>query len=244
LRSFDPSMPEELNRIETDQLSDFLFVTEPSGMANIERERLTGKAYLVGNVMIDSLVAQLDRARGLKINERFGLERGGYVVATFHRPSNVDEPNALRGVIDIVKHTCSRMPMVLPLHPRTRQAVAKFNLLKCLEQTDRLHLCEPLGYLDFLSLVSAARAVITDSGGIQEETTYLRIPCITMRDNTERPITVDVGSNVLAGTVPGVVKDHINSMFATDPTRGDIPDFWDGRTAVRIVAHLRKELSA
>jgi UDP-N-acetylglucosamine 2-epimerase (non-hydrolysing) len=244
LRSFDRTMPEELNRVETDQISDFLFVTEPSGMQNIERERLSGAAYLVGNVMIDSLVAQLDRARGMKVNERFGLARGEYVVSTFHRPSNVDDPDALRGVIEIVKHTCARIPMVLALHPRTRQSLARFGLLECLEQIDALHLSEPLGYLEFLSLVSGAAAVVTDSGGIQEETTYLRVPCVTMRDNTERPITVDVGSNVLAGTEPRVVKEHIDSALTVGAAKRGIPEFWDGRAAVRIVARLREELSA
>ena len=243
LRSFDPAMPEELNRIETDRLSDFLFVTEPSGMVNIERESLHGKSYLVGNVMIDSLVAQLDRTRDLAIHRRFGYEPGGYVVATFHRPSNVDEPRALQGVVDIIKHTCKRLPMVLPLHPRTRQALARFGLLESLEAIGGLSLSEPLGYLEFLSLISGARAVITDSGGIQEETTYLRIPCITMRDNTERPVTVDIGSNVLAGTNPGVVNGAIDAVFANGVAKSAIPEFWDGRAAERIVARLREELA-
>ena len=244
LRSFDLTMPEELNRAETDRISDFLFVTEPSGMANIEREKLRGNAYLVGNVMIDSLVAQLDRARAMKVNERFGLDLARYVVSTFHRPSNVDDPDALRGVIDIVKHTCAQIPMVLALHPRTRQSLARFGLMQHLERIESLHLSEPLGYLEFLSLVSGAKAVITDSGGIQEETTYLRIPCVTMRDNTERPITVDVGSNVLAGTHAGIVKQHIDSVLSVGASRGGIPDLWDGRASVRIVARLREELAA
>ena len=220
-----------------------MFVTEPSGMMNIEREGLTGKAYLVGNVMIDSLVAQLDRARRLKVHERFGLEPQRYVVSTFHRPSNVDDANSLRAVVEIIKHTCDRLPMVLPLHPRTRQALERFELLACLERIESLHLSEPLGYLEFVSLVSSAAAVITDSGGIQEETTYLRVPCITMRENTERPITVEVGSNVLAGTLPDMVKSHIDSALASGTTRSAIPDLWEGRAAMRIVAHLREELS-
>jgi UDP-N-acetylglucosamine 2-epimerase (non-hydrolysing) len=244
LRSFDRSMPEELNRVETDQISDYLFVTEPSGITNIQREQLMGAAYLVGNVMIDSLVAQLDRARDMKVNERFGLERSRYVVSTFHRPSNVDEPDALRGVVDIIEHTCAQIPMVLPVHPRTRQTLVRFGLLERLERLEGLHLSEPLGYLEFLSLVSSAAAVITDSGGIQEETTYLRIPCVTMRDNTERPITVDVGSNVLAGTKPEAVKRCIDEVLAVGAAKSGIPDLWDGRTAVRIVARLREELAA
>ena len=244
LRSFDRAMPEEINRVETDQISDYLFVTEPSGMANIEREGLAGRAYLVGNVMIDSLVAQLDRARDLKINARFGLERASYAVATFHRPSNVDELDALRGVVDIISHTCDGVPLVLPLHPRTRQALMRFGLLTELEKIKALHVSEPLGYLEFLSLVSGAKLVITDSGGIQEETTYLRIPCITMRNNTERPVTVDVGSNVLAGTDPGVVKSHIDSILEIGAPKCGMPALWDGHAAVRIVARLREELTA
>jgi UDP-N-acetylglucosamine 2-epimerase (non-hydrolysing) len=244
LRSFDLTMPEELNRVETDRISDFLFVTETSGMENIEREQLKGKAYLVGNVMIDSLVSQLDRARHLKVHERFDLERGHYSVSTFHRPSNVDEPEALRSVIDIIEYTCARVPMVLPLHPRTRQALTRFGLLSALEGIRGLRLSEPLGYLEFVGLVSGAALVITDSGGIQEETTYLRVPCITMRDNTERPITVAVGSNILAGTSPSVVKTHIDAVLANGAAKSGIPDLWDGRAAMRIVARLREELAA
>ena len=244
LRSFDPGMPEELNRVETDQLSDFLFVTEPAGMRNIANEQLTGRAYLVGNVMIDTLVAQLERARALRVRRRFSLDAGRYVVATFHRPSNVDDPNALRAVVDIIRHTCAQIPMVLPVHPRTRQALTRFGLAEGLEGLDSLHLTEPLGYLEFLSLVCESAAVVTDSGGIQEETTYLKIPCVTMRENTERPITVDVGSNVLAGTQPEVVKQHIDAVLRHGAAKKGIPDLWDGHAAVRIVAHLREELSA
>lgn len=244
LRSFDLTMPEELNRVETDQLSDFMFVTEPSGLSNIQREKLSGDVYLVGNVMIDSLVAQLDRARAMRISAQFGLDGARYAVSTFHRPSNVDGPDALRAVIDIIEHMCRRLPMVLPLHPRTRQSLTRYGLLVALERIDGLHLSEPLGYLEFLSLISSATLVITDSGGIQEETTYLRIPCITMRDNTERPITVDVGSNILAGTTPSVVKRHIDSVLSGGATKSGIPDLWDGRAAMRIVARLREELTA
>src|SRR5262249_52055912 len=197
-----------------------------------------------GNVMIDSLVSQLDRARAMKMHERFGLEPRRYVVATFHRPSNVDDAKALRGVVDIIEHTCAKTAMVLPVHPRTRQALERFDLLRCLEQIETLRLTEPLGYIEFISLVCAARAVITDSGGIQEETTYLRIPCVTMRDNTERPITVGVGSNVLAGTDPSVVKQHIDAALTGGSRKSEIPQLWDGRAAERIVETLREELAA
>ncbi|HVM98475.1 MAG TPA: UDP-N-acetylglucosamine 2-epimerase (non-hydrolyzing) [Candidatus Acidoferrales bacterium] len=244
LRSFDRSMPEELNRVETDQISDFLFVTEPAGMRNIADEGLTGRALLVGNVMIDTLVAQLERARAMQVSRRFGLEPGRYVVATFHRPSNVDDPEALEAVVDIIQHTCAQRPMVLPVHPRTRQALVRFGLNESLERIAALRLTEPLGYLEFLSLVSESAAVVTDSGGIQEETTYLKIPCVTMRENTERPITVDVGTNVLAGTRPAIVKQHIDAALRHGAAKKGVPDLWDGRAAVRIVAHLREELAA
>jgi UDP-N-acetylglucosamine 2-epimerase (non-hydrolysing) len=237
LRSFDRSMPEELNRVETDQISDFLFVTEPSGMQNIERERLDGRAYLVGNVMIDSLVAQLDHARAMKINTRFGLEQGRYAVATFHRPSNVDEPDALRAVVEIIQHTCARIPMVLPLHPRTKQALQRFDLLERLQQTRGLHVSEPLGYLEFLSLVSGAALVITDSGGIQEETTYLGIPCLTMRENTERPVTVTHGTNRLCA--PGELLKRVAEVLSDGTRPVPVIPLWDGRTAGRVVAAIR-----
>ena len=241
LRSFDDEMPEELNRIETDRISDYLFVTEPSGMANITREQLRGQAFLVGNVMIDSLISHLDQARNLKMSERFGLTNSSYVVATFHRPSNVDEINSLRAVVDIIEHTCAHCHVVLPLHPRTRQALKRFDLLESLQAMRALHLSEPLGYLEFLSLVAGAGAVITDSGGLQEETTYLQVPCITMRENTERPITVERGSNVLAGTDPSVVNRHVDEALANGARRGLIPNLWDGQAGVRIVARLRQE---
>jgi len=245
LRSFDPAMPEELNRVETDRISDFLFVTEPAGMKNIANERLEGRAYLVGNVMIDTLVAQLQRAREMEVYKRFGLEPGRYVVATFHRPSNVDDPEALKAVVDIIQHTCAQRPMVLPVHPRTRQALVRFGFNECLGRIEALRLTEPLGYLEFLSLVSESAAVVTDSGGIQEETTYLKIPCVTMRENTERPITVDVGSNVLAGTRPETVKLHIDAALQNGAAKkAAVPELWDGRAAVRIVGHLREEISS
>jgi UDP-N-acetylglucosamine 2-epimerase (non-hydrolysing) len=161
-----------------------------------------------------------------------------YCVATVHRAENTDDAQRLGAILGALDEVSKLTPVILPVHPRTRARLAQFGLSPA-----RVRLVDPLGYLEFLSLVANARAVITDSGGIQEETTYLRIPCITMRDNTERPITVDVGSNVLAGTVPGVVKDRIDSMFATDVTRRGIPEFWDGHAAARIVASLRKELA-
>jgi UDP-N-acetylglucosamine 2-epimerase (non-hydrolysing) len=235
LRSFDRSMPEELNRIETDLLSDLLFVTEPSGMENLAEEGVPGRAFLVGNVMIDTLIKHLDAARDRAVPGAMGLSAGRYAVCTFHRPSNVDEPQRLRNVIDIIEHAAKRLDVVLPLHPRTRASLERHGLFERLDANPRVHLTEPFGYLDFISLVAQAALVVTDSGGIQEETTYLEVPCITMRDNTERPITVEVGSNVLAGTCPDKVKRTIDQVMSGDIQPGVVPDLWDGQAAERIV---------
>lgn len=242
LRSFDEAMPEELNRVETDGISDFLFVTEPSGMRNLEQEGVPGKAFLVGNVMIDSLVSQLDDAKAAQMPARLQLAEGGYAVGTFHRPSNVDSLESLERVLSIVEHVAAKLPLVLPLHPRTRGALDRFGLLKRLEGNNGVMLLDPLGYVEFISLVESARVVVTDSGGIQEETTYLRVPCVTMRDNTERPVTVDVGSNVLAGTDPVAVRRAIDDALATDEAAGRIPELWDGSAADRILDAIEAEI--
>jgi UDP-N-acetylglucosamine 2-epimerase (non-hydrolysing) len=244
LRSFDATMPEELNRVETDRLSDYLFVTEPSGMTNLELEGIAGKRFLVGNVMIDTLVGQLARARTLRVCARFGLEPRTYFAATFHRPSNVDSSERLSTVLDIIAHATRNASLVLPLHPRTRASLDRFGLMARLQSMPRVHLSEPLGYLDFLSLVHDSKGVLTDSGGVQEETTYLRIPCITMRDNTERPVTVDVGSNVLAGTNPNDVKCALDRVVSGCAKVGAVPELWDGHAAERIVDILQQELKA
>ena len=243
LRSFDTDMPEEINRVETDQLSDLLFVTEPSGMQNLEREGVKGEAHFVGNVMIDSLISHLEKARVLNTPGHHGLTRGGYFVGTFHRPSNVDAKPNLKGILDIIEHICRQTRMVLPLHPRTRNSLEQHSLLDRLQKIDGLTLTEPLGYLEFLSLVDGAKAVVTDSGGIQEETTYLQVPCITMRDNTERPITVDAGSNVLAGTDQRAVMHAIDEVFAGRCKIGSNPELWDGHAAQRIVASLYERVT-
>ena len=242
LRSFDESMPEELNRIETDGLSDFLFVTEPSGMKNLENERVRGRAVLVGNVMIDSLCRYLPKARSMEACKDWGAEPDRYALCTFHRPSNVDTVAALENILKILEHTASRLPTLLPLHPRTEQSLRMHGLYDELAAQEQTTLLPPQGYLDFISLLSTASAVITDSGGIQEESTYLRIPCITMRDNTERPVTVDIGSNFLAGTSPELVTAAIDRQLGRRRA-SSIPDLWDGHAAERIVAELERALS-
>ncbi len=243
LRSFDREMPEELNRVETDQLSNYLFVTEPSGMENLAREEIGGKAYLVGNVMIDTLVRQLPKARALNVRARFNLERECYLVATFHRPSNVDSKERLQDLISLLEHATRNLPLVLPMHPRTRASLQRHALWSQLESLPGLTITEPLGYLEFLSLVSESRAVVTDSGGIQEETTYLRVPCVTMRDNTERPITVDVGSNVLAGSSAEGARHALDDALNGEPKRGRVPELWDGGAGVRVATTLKYEFT-
>jgi UDP-N-acetylglucosamine 2-epimerase (non-hydrolysing) len=242
LRSFDLSMPEEHNRLETDGLSDYLFVTEQSGMQNLAAEGVRGKAFLVGNVMIDTLVRHLAVAERGRVLETLGVRPAGYITATFHRPNNVDEPDSLGRLIGTLRALCARLPVVFPLHPRTRSRAMSYGLLEALVRMPGLILTEPLGYVDFLGLVRHSRVVVTDSGGIQEETTYLGVPCLTMRENTERPITVEVGSNVLVGGDRDLLLRSVDDVLAGRFKRGRVPELWDGRTARRIVARIRSEL--
>jgi UDP-N-acetylglucosamine 2-epimerase (non-hydrolysing) len=242
LRSFDMDMPEEVNRIETDRISDYLFVTEASGMDNLEREQVPGKRYLIGNVMIDTLARNLERADSAGVLRELGLEAGGYAVSTFHRPSNVDSREGLERIITLLAEVGRMIPVVLPLHPRTRASLDRHGLRDRLEAISGLTLCEPLGYLQFLGLVSASRFVVTDSGGIQEETTYLRIPCLTMRTSTERPVTCDIGSNELIGMDLPRLYAAVDEILRGRFKSGDIPPHWDGHAAERIVDVLASEL--
>jgi UDP-N-acetylglucosamine 2-epimerase (non-hydrolysing) len=244
LRSFDDAMPEELNRRETDEISDLLFVTEPSGLRNLENEGAPGRAFLVGNVMIDTLVAHLERARETRSAERLGVAGKDYLVTTFHRPSNVDTVESLSRLVEALGAMSERLPVVLPLHPRTRASLERHALSTEIADIPGLTLTEPLGYLDFIGLVAGARGVVTDSGGIQEETTYLDIPCVTMRENTERPVTIEVGTNELVGSDFERLIEHVDAIAAGRFKRGAIPDLWDGRAALRIVEILRRELRA
>jgi len=234
LRSGDPRMPEELNRQETDRLSDRLFVTENAGMDNLRREGLLPRAHLVGNVMIDSLVQQLPRARQRRMPERLGLPAGAYWVATFHRPENVDDAVGLKRLVAVLEGLGRSHQVVMPLHPRSRRALEQSGLLPRLLAGPSLSLLPPLGYLDFLSLLLGCRAVLTDSGGVQEETSYLRIPCVTMRRSTERPVTVTRGTNRLAGRDPSAVLSACARALTLDVAACSVPEQWDGRTAPRI----------
>jgi UDP-N-acetylglucosamine 2-epimerase (non-hydrolysing) len=243
LRSFDLDMPEEHNRIETDGLSDILFVTEESGMANLRNERVPGKAILVGNVMIDTLIANLGRARSSDIRARLGLEGGKYAVATFHRPSNVDSKDSASKVVDALRLVAGFFPVVLPIHPRTKESFDRFGFLDVLAAVPGLHLVEPMGYFDFIGLVEPCRVVVTDSGGIQEETTYLNVPCLTMRENSERPSTISVGTNLLIGSDLERLRSELENISAGKFKQGSVPPFWDGRAAERIVANIEAFLS-
>ena len=243
LRSFDLDMPEEHNRVETDRLSDILYVTEESGMVNLRNERVPGRALLVGNVMIDTLVAHLDQARASNVWARMGLTDGKYAIATFHRPSNVDTRESAAKVVEALCLVARFLPVVLPIHPRTRESFRQFGFLDVLTATPGFHLVEPMGYFDFIGLVAQCKLVVTDSGGIQEETTYLGIPCLTMRANTERPSTVSVGTNVLIGSDLDRLRSEIENIGADKFQRGSVPPLWDGNAAERIVADIEAFLS-
>jgi UDP-N-acetylglucosamine 2-epimerase (non-hydrolysing) len=242
LRSFDSQMPEEINRIVTDRLSNYLFVTEPSGLKNLKAEGVPEqKIFFAGNIMIDSLIASLDACQKSTVLTDLSLTPGNYVCMTLHRPSNVDNPERLRELLEMIIQIAKQIPIVFPCHPRTKKEMMQLGMLDRVSG-DRLKVVEPLGYLDFLKLQSSCKFVLTDSGGIQEETTYLRIPCITMRESTERPVTVDVGSNVLTGPYPDKVLEAVKQILSGNHKQGKIPELWDGKTAVRISETLKKVL--
>ncbi|HET7786506.1 MAG TPA: UDP-N-acetylglucosamine 2-epimerase (non-hydrolyzing) [Myxococcales bacterium] len=229
LRSRDWSMPEEVNRVLTDRLSALLFTPSRDGDENLRAEGIeSSRIHFVGNVMIDSLAAALPRARESRIHERLELPRKGYALATLHRPANVDEPAALRRLLSALAEVAAQVPVVFPIHPRTRSRLpAGF-------EAPGLKLVEPLGYLDFLALIAEARLVMTDSGGIQEETTALGVPCLTLRDNTERPVTVELGTNQLVGTDPRRAVAAAREVLAGRGKKGGLPELWDGHAAGRI----------
>lgn len=243
LRSNDRRMPEEINRILTDQISDVLYTTERSAHDNLAREGIAPeRAVFVGNVMIDSLRASLPKAVPADVLlTQAGLDAsriaGGYGVVTLHRPSNVDHADVLGPIIDALRTVSQRLPLVIALHPRTRNNLERFGMLDRLAGPGFL-LLPPQGYLEMLGLMSGARMVLTDSGGIQEETTALGVPCITIRENTERPITVDQGTNTLVGIDPQAIVAAARSVLDSGGKGGRIPEFWDGRCAERIAAHL------
>jgi len=244
LRSFDRSMPEEINRILTDQISDLLFTTESSGRDNLLREGIAeSRIRFVGNVMIDTLRRNLPRAIPLSAilaaaNRSDFKHAAGYAVLTLHRPSNVDDHATLRGLLETVCTMSARLPIVFPMHPRTRVMIEKFALSGILDVPEILQLA-PMGYLEMLGLMKDARAVLTDSGGIQEETTALGVPCLTLRHNTERPITVDQGSNTVVGQDPEKILAAFDGILRHGGKAGRIPELWDGHAATRIAQEIR-----
>jgi UDP-N-acetylglucosamine 2-epimerase (non-hydrolysing) len=246
LRSFDRDMPEELNRVVTDHLSDLLFASEPAAVENLRAEGIRGsRVRLVGNVMIDTLEKHRARAAVSDVLSRLEVAPRGYAVCTLHRPSNVDDPAVFARILGALERVGARAPVVFPVHPRTRARLAQRDAAR-LAASRAVRLCDPLGYLDFLRLMDDAAVVLTDSGGIQEETTVLGVPCVTLRENTERPITLSEGTNVLAGRDPeAIVRHALDAIDARRPARrappGRRPALWDGRAAERIVDALAAE---
>jgi UDP-N-acetylglucosamine 2-epimerase (non-hydrolysing) len=237
LRSFDRSMPEEVNRVVTDAVSDLLFTTEPAANENLAREGLDpDKVHFVGNVMIDTLFRYREKARESDVLERLDLGSGGYAVLTLHRPSNVDDEGTLGLLLQAIARIQAEIPIVFPVHPRTRRRLEA--LASVLPPMPRLHLADPLPYLDFLQLMAEARCVLTDSGGVQEETTALGIPCLTLRHNTERPITVTRGTNRIVGTDPDTIYESWRTLATGKWPAGELPELWDGKAAGRIVRLL------
>lgn len=240
LRSYDRAMPEEINRVLTDQMSDLLFTTEESGRTNLLREGIAShRIQFVGNVMIDTLRRNLDRAIPTETilanadRQSFLADAEGYAVLTLHRPSNVDDPEVLRVLLDTIVKISERTPVIFPLHPRTRANIAKFGLDRIFDNPHVL-LLPPMGYLEMLGLMKDARVVLTDSGGIQEETTALGVPCITLRNNTERPITVEEGTNTIAGQDPLKIMAIYDDLMQGGGKAGRVPNLWDGKAALRI----------
>jgi len=241
LRSYDRQMPEEINRIVTDALSDFLFTTSRQANQNLIKEGLDPeKIFFVGNVMIDTLNKHRARAELIGTPGRFGLQTGQYALMTLHRAANVDDPVILSRLADVLCALQTEVPLLFPVHPRTSKRLAEFDLLERLESASRLQIVPPQGYLPFLDLMAHARLVLTDSGGIQEETTILGIPCLTLRQNTERPITVTGGTNTVVGTDPSVILSAARRILSGTHKNGLIPELWDGHAAERLVEILVK----
>ena len=254
LRSFDRTMPEELNRILTDSVADYLFVTEESGMQHLKNEGIADeRVFFAGNVMIDSLVRYQEKAKTTTILEDLGLRTSDsglstsdsglstsdYLVMTMHRPANVDTKEGLESILELIELSSKDTKIIFPIHPRTRAHMEKFGLAERLDQAKNLIMTEPLGYLEFIQLMSNATAILTDSGGIQEETTYLGVPCLTFRDSTERPITVTLGTNQLLSDLdPKKTYAALQEILAGKVKKGSIPPLWDGKAAERIAAQL------
>jgi UDP-N-acetylglucosamine 2-epimerase (non-hydrolysing) len=240
LRSYDRTMPEEINRLLTDQISDLLFTSEPGAEDNLRREGIdAAKIHFVGNVMIDTLLHHRERARQLDVPARFGVTRGAYGLLTLHRPSNVDDLDTFERLLEAIGAISREVPFIFPVHPRTRPMLDRSPVARALVSSGGLKPIDPLGYVDFLGLMEASRVLLTDSGGIQEETTILGVPCLTLRNNTERPVTITHGTNRLVGSDPAKIADAWQTV-RNAPASQKVPPLWDGRTAGRIVEVLRQ----
>lgn len=233
LRSFDRTMPEEINRVLTDSISDYLFVTEQSGIDNLKNEGIDEKKiFFTGNVMIDSLVQNMNKIDSSSVLSSLDLKKNNYILCTLHRPSNVDNRSSLEQILNTLNSFAEKKKIVFPVHPRTRANMDEFGI--GLNVSSNLLFTGPIGYIDFLSLIKNASLVITDSGGIQEETTYLGVPCVTLRDNTERPVTISTGSNHLAGTDVSKMAAIVTDILNGNVKKSNVPLLWDGKAAGRI----------
>lgn len=236
IRSNDWSMPEEINRLVTDAITDYFFTTSEVANENLIRSGVSKeKIFFVGNTMIDTLLKQISRLKQPSLWDSIGLKNQEYIVLTLHRPANVDEQNKLKSLLDEIILHSENMPIIFPVHPRTAKMIEQLGI-----DHPRLHMVEPLGYLEFNFLVKNAKLVITDSGGITEETTVMKIPCITLRNNTERPETVTLGTNELIGTDPKAIQPALEKCLSGNWKSGSVPPLWDGNTAIRIVDVLKK----
>lgn len=243
LRAFDRSMPEEINRVVTDRVADLLLTPSADADENLLAEGAPRAAiHRVGNVMIDTLLTHLERAKERPTLDATGVTPGAYALTTLHRPSNVDDPVVLDSLLATLEWIQERLPVVMPLHPRTRKRLEDFALLERATAMPNLELTEPLGYLDFLALTASAKLVLTDSGGLQEETTVLGVPCLTLRASTERPVTVSLGTNIVVGADPEAIRDNVGKILGGRTKVGAIPELWDGhageRTAKVLIKHL------
>lgn len=236
LRSRDWKMPEEVNRVVTDSLADLLLTPSPDGDENLLAEGKPREAIVcVGNVMIDTLFMNLPKAKAIDVPAKMGLEHGSYAMLTMHRPSNVDVQETFERILSALLDIQEKIPLVFPVHPRTRARMKAFELGQRFEKAENIHLIDPLGYLEFMSLTTRAKLVLTDSGGLQEETTALGIPCLTLRENTERPITVDEGTNIVVGTDDVRIREETWKILDGKGKAGRTPELWDGKTSERIV---------
>jgi UDP-N-acetylglucosamine 2-epimerase (non-hydrolysing) len=242
LRSFDRTMPEEINRVVTDSVADLLWTPSEDADQNLLREGIAReKIERVGNIMIDSLEMMRAKIEQQNTLRRYGLQKDGFGLVTLHRPSNVDSPDSLKALCDALLHIAGKLPLIFPVHPRTRKNLERFGLLAELKKASGLYLDQPISYVPFMNLVFNCRLAITDSGGIQEETTYLGIPCLTLRPNTERPVTITQGTNRLCSI--DTLSNHVEAALNSKSFKAGVPRLWDGQTAGRIVISIEKALT-